>query len=231
MPYRRAHWFLLITLAVIVAGFWPSFFARLGAGDFAHTLHGVTATLWVCVLALQSWLIAHHHRQWHRRVAIGALVLLPILVGSGLQMVRVMLDNTRMPPFLPPLLSWLDFCSLAFLLLLVGLGLANVRRPSAHVRFMSATVLLGLPPALTRLYARVLAPHVDFMTALHGSFVTVELVCVALIVADHRAGERRLAWPLSLVFFGALHASMGAVAASETWGQFTQWYVTLPIFG
>ena len=32
-------------------------------------------------------------------------------------------------------------------------------------------------------------------------------------------------------FFAALQASMNAVAASETWGQFTQWYVALPIFG
>ncbi|MCB9885040.1 MAG: hypothetical protein H6838_06080 [Planctomycetes bacterium] len=231
MPYRRAHWFLLVALAAIVAGFWPSFFASMGAGDFAHTLHGVSATLWVCALVLQSWLIAHHHRQWHRRVAWGALVLLPVLVGSGLQMVQRMLVNTRMPPALPPLLSWIDVCSLTFLLLLVGLGLANVRRPAAHVRLMCATVLLGLPPALTRLYARLFAPQVDFMAALHGSFVTVELACAALIVADLRAGRRHLAWPLSLLFAGSVHASMGAVATSETWLDFTRWYVTLPIFG
>lgn len=230
MPYRRAHWFLLVALAAIVAGFWPSFFASLGAGDFAHTLHGVTATLWVCALVLQSWLIAHHLRKWHRRVACGALLLLPVLVGSALYMVGAMQNNTRMPPALPPLLAWIDLCSLPFLLLLVGMGLASVRQPAAHVRWMTATVLLGLPPALTRLYARVLAPHVDFMAALHGSFVTVELACVVLIVADLRAGERRLAWPLSLVFFGAVHATMGMAAGNAGWQEFLQWYGALPWF-
>ncbi len=230
MPYRRAHWFLLVALAAIVAGFWPTFFVSLGAGDLAHSLHGVTATLWICALVLQSWLIAHHQRQWHRRVAWSALLLLPILVGSALFMVGLMLNNARMPPFLPPLLAWIDLCSLLFLLLLVGMGLANVRRPAAHVRWMTATALLGLPPALTRLYARVLAPHVDFMTALHGSFVTAELACVALLVADLRAGERRLAWPLSLAFYVAVHATMTTAAANATWQQFLQWYGALPWF-
>lgn len=230
MPYSRAHWFLLAALVAIVAGFWPTFFGALGAGDFAHSLHGVTATAWVVALIVQSWLISRGLRVWHRRVALGALLLLPVLVGSGLYMVKVMFANVQMPPFLPPLLSWIDLTALAFLLLLVGLGLASVRRPAAHVRFMTATVLLGLPPALTRLFARVLAPHIDFMTALHASFVTVELTCVALIVADRRAGERRLAWPLSLLFFGALHASMSPVAGSATWREFTQWYVALPIW-
>lgn len=230
MPYARAHWYFLAALAAIVAGFWPSFFRPLGAGDLSHSLHGITATLWVVALALQSWLVSHGHVRWHRRVAWGALLMLPVLVGSALYMVKVMFANAQMPPFLPPLLSYIDLTSLTFLLLLVGLGLSTVRTPAAHMRWMSATVLLGLPPALTRLYLRVLAPHVDFMTALHGSFVTVEVILVALIVGDRRAGERRLAWPLSLAFFAAQHASMTTVASTTAWHDFTQWYVALPIF-
>lgn len=230
MPYSRAHWFLLAALAAIVAGFWPTFFRAPGTNDLAHSLHGVTATAWVLALALQSWLISRHLRTWHRRVALGALLLLPVLVVSGLHMIKVMFGNQQMPPFLPPLLAYIDFTALTFLLLLVGLGLASVRRPAAHVRFMTATVLLGMPPALTRLYARELAPTVDFPTALHMAFATVELACVVLIVADRRAGERRLAWPMSLLFFGAVHASMFPIAASEAWGNFTQWYVSLPIW-
>lgn len=46
-PYRHAHWGFLAALAAIVAGFWPSFFRSLDGGDTSHTVHGVTATLWV----------------------------------------------------------------------------------------------------------------------------------------------------------------------------------------
>lgn len=228
--YRHAHWYFLAALAAVVAGFWPSFFRPLGAGDLAHSVHGVTATLWVVALAVQSWLMSRGLVAWHRRVAYTALLLLPVLVVSALKMVAVMFANVEMPPFLPPLLAFIDLPSLAFLVLLVTLALRNVRTPPAHKRFMAATVLLGLPPALTRLYARIGALSVDFMSALHGSFVTVEVILVALILADHRAGERRLAYPMSLAFFVLLHALMLPVGSSGLWGRLMSWYASLPIF-
>jgi hypothetical protein len=60
--------------------------------------------------------------------------------------------------------------------------------------------------------------------------VTVEVILVALIVADHRAGERRLAYPLSLTFFVAVHALMLPVSASNAWVSLMSWYVKLPFF-
>ncbi|MCC7180289.1 MAG: hypothetical protein IT177_18060 [Acidobacteria bacterium] len=230
-PYGQAHWYLTAALTSIVAGFWPSFFQPLGAGDVAHSLHGITATGWVVALIVQSWLASRGHRAWHRRVAIGALLLLPVFVASALQMVHAMFLNPNMPPGLARQLAFIDLPSVAFLLVLVALALWNVRRPAAHRRFMAATVLLGLPPALGRLYARVLAPQVDFMGALHGSLYTVEAILVVLIVSDWRAGQRRLAYPLSLAFFVALHAGMAPVAASEAWGRAMAWFNALPVFG
>jgi uncharacterized membrane protein YozB (DUF420 family) len=228
--YQHAHWYFLGALAAIVAGFWPSFFRPLGAGDVAHSIHGVTATLWIVILATQSWLMSQGKVAWHRRVALGALLLLPVFITSAFYMVAVMFANPEIPPFLPPLLAFIDLPSVLFLVVLVALALRNVRTPAAHKRFMAATVLLGLPPALTRLYARVLAPQIDFMTALHGSFVTVELILVALIVADRRASERRLAYPLSLAFFIGVHALMGPVSTSDSWRALMTWYVGLPVF-
>lgn len=228
--YRYAHWFFAAALLAIIAGFWPSFFRPLGAGDFAHSLHGITATLWVVVLIAQSLLMSRGLVLWHRRVARFAILLIPILVISAMQMVAVMFSNPEMPPFLPPLLAFIDLPSVLFLVVLVTLGLRNVRTPAAHKRFMGATVLLGLPPALTRLYARLFAPEVGFMQALHGSFLTVELVLIALIVADWRSGERRLAYPLSLAFFVLVHLLMESVAASAGWVSAMNWYSQLPIF-
>ncbi len=222
--YRHAHWYFTAALAAIVAGFWPSFFRPLGAGDAGHTVHGVTATLWVTLLIVQSWLMSRGLVTWHRRVSRLAFVVLPVLAVSALHMVAVMMTNPGMPPFLPPLLAFIDLPSVAFLVVLVMLALWNVRTPAAHKRYMAATVLLGFPPALSRLYARVFEPRVDFMMALHGSFLTVELILVALIVADLRAGERRLAYPLSLAFFVVVHALMLPVAGSAAWQSFLQWY-------
>jgi len=225
--YGRAHWYFLAALAAIVAGFWPSFFQPLTGGSPAHTVHGVSATLWVVVLITQSWLMSRGLVWWHRRVAFFGIALLPVLVFSALLMVKAMLVNPQMPPFLPPLLAFIDLPSLAFLLVLVGLGLRNIRTPSAHKRFMAATILLSFPPALTRLYARVFEPHVDFMMALHGSFVTVEVILVGLIASDWRSRERGAAYPLSLGFFVSVHALMTPVTASGWWQGFLAWYGAL----
>ncbi|MBX3131894.1 MAG: hypothetical protein KF689_00735 [Gemmatimonadaceae bacterium] len=222
--YRHAHWYFLAALAVVAAGFWQSFVRPMGGGSAAHTMHGITATLWVVALALQSWLMSRGLVRWHRRVAYGALVLLPVMVVSALQMVAMMFANPNIPPFLPPLLAFIDLPMLAFLVLLVVLALRNIRRPAAHKRLMAATVLLGFPPALTRLYASLGA---DFMVALHGSFVTAEVILVALIIADRRAGERRLAYPMSLGFFVLVHALMVPVGFSAAWARVMSSYVQL----
>lgn len=226
LTYRHAHWYLLAALGAIVAGFWGSFFRPMGGGSAAHTLHGVTATLWVVALIAQAWLMSRGNVRAHRMVARGAFVLVPVMALSALYMVAVMFSNPNMPPFLPPLLAFIDLPSVAFLVALVTLALRNVRRPAAHKRFMCATVLLAFPPALTRLYF-TLFPDAGFLAALHGSFVTVELVLVALLVADRRAGERQLAYPLSLAFFVAVQALMLPVSASAAWQRLMAAYVAL----
>ena len=112
---------------------------------------------------------------------------------------------------------------------LVVLALRNVRVPAAHKRFMSATVLLGLPAALTRLYLTVF-PNVHPMLAFYGSLVTVEVILLVLIITDRRAGERRLAYPLSLAFFVAIQLLIGPVSSSGAWKAAMAWYGSLPVF-
>ena len=229
VSYGHAHWYFLAALAATLAGFWPSFFRHLGAADFWHSLHGITATLWIVGLATQSWLMSRGRVRWHRRVAWGVLLLLPILVISALYVVGVMQRNPAIPPFLHPFFAFIDLPSIAFLVVLVVLALRNVRVPAAHKRFMSATVMLGLPAALTRLYLTVF-PNVHPMLAFHGSLVTVEVILLVLIITDRRAGERRLAYPLSLAFFVAIQVLIGPVSSSGAWKAAMAWYGSLPVF-
>jgi uncharacterized membrane protein YozB (DUF420 family) len=229
--YRYAHWYFLAALAATVGGFWPSFFRRVGAVDFWHTLHGVTATLWIVALSVQSWLVSRGRVKWHRRVAAGALVLLPIFVVSALYMVGIQQarQNARLPSQVRLMLAFIDLASILFLVVLVTLALWSRRTPPAHKRFMSATVLLGLPPALTRLYARMMAPG-QFGLAFQASLVSVEVILIALIAADRRAGQRRLAYPLSLAFFVLVHVLIHPVSASDTWRAAMVWFASLRVF-
>ena len=83
MPYPRAHYFVLIVLAVIAAGFWPSYFSVWGNVPWQFHAHGVAASIWVCMVAGQSW-TAHHKAQYavHRAVGTASLFLFPFLIAG-----------------------------------------------------------------------------------------------------------------------------------------------------
>lgn len=218
-PYRHAHWFFLAALAAIIAGFWPSFFLPMSGGSLWHTVHGITATSWIVLLVVQSWLAATGRKAQHRAFAAIALLLVPTMSVSALYMVAVMMVNPNMPPGLAPILAFIDIPSIAFFLFLVSAAIATRRKPVIHKRYMTATVFLAFPPALTRLYARLLSDHIDFMTALHASFMTVHVLLLALIVSDWRRGKWYLPYPLALGFFIFVQVLMGPIGTSDAWQQ------------
>jgi len=83
MPYPRAHYYVLIVLAVIVAGFWPSYFSVWGDVPWQFHAHGVVASIWVCMVVAQSW-TAHHKGQLpvHRLIGTTSLFLFPFLIAG-----------------------------------------------------------------------------------------------------------------------------------------------------
>ncbi|HEX2762996.1 MAG TPA: hypothetical protein VHM92_03995 [Allosphingosinicella sp.] len=82
MPYPRAHYYVLIVIAVIVAGFWPSYFGVWGTVPWQFHAHGVAASIWVLMVAAQSWTAHHRQLPLHRAVGKSSLLLFPFLIGG-----------------------------------------------------------------------------------------------------------------------------------------------------
>jgi hypothetical protein len=72
---------VLVVIAVIIAGFWPSYFSTWTAVPWQFHSHGVAASLWVTMVAAQSW-TAHRKAQLplHRAVGKSSLLLFPFLI-------------------------------------------------------------------------------------------------------------------------------------------------------
>ena len=83
MPYPRAHLYMLGVIAVIVTGFWPSYFAVAGNVPWQFHAHGIAASCWVLLVTAQSW-TAHRKPQLpiHRVVGMASLFLFPFLTGG-----------------------------------------------------------------------------------------------------------------------------------------------------
>jgi hypothetical protein len=82
MPYRHAPYYMLVVIAVIVAGFWPSYFAIWGTVPWQFHAHGVAASIWVLMVLAQSWTVHHGQLPLHRAVGKSSLLLFPFLIGG-----------------------------------------------------------------------------------------------------------------------------------------------------
>jgi hypothetical protein len=82
MPYPRAHYYVLIVIAVIAIGFWPSYFGAWPSVPWQFHAHGTAASLWVLVVAAQSWTAHNRRLALHRAVGKSSLLLFPFLIGG-----------------------------------------------------------------------------------------------------------------------------------------------------
>jgi len=83
MPYRHAPYYMLGVIAIIIAGFWPSYWAVVPSVPWQFHAHGAAASLWVLTVTAQSWTAQHKNQlQLHRTVGKASLFLFPFLIGG-----------------------------------------------------------------------------------------------------------------------------------------------------
>lgn len=183
--YRRAWIGYALALVVVLAGFWPSFYGgRTYPIDGLHVAHGVLATAWMLLLIAQGWLIAYRHNRIHRWLGWSSVVIAPLFVISGVVMERAMLAQAAgLPWSTEAKLTWLDLWTLVLFAGLYVAAMLRRRRVIDHARYVTATVIILLPPALGRLTAGLfggLEATLPPITALLCAIV------VALMILDRR---------------------------------------------
>ena len=82
MPYRTAPYYILVVIAVILAGFWPSYFSQGADVPWQFHAHGVAASIWVLMVLVQSMTIHKGQLPIHRAVGKSSLLLFPFLIGG-----------------------------------------------------------------------------------------------------------------------------------------------------
>ncbi|GAB3796309.1 hypothetical protein GCM10028819_13670 [Spirosoma humi] len=223
--YPNAPWYFGLAVIITWLGFSRSYFSRLTQTDLYHHLHGASAGLWMGLLILQPILYRRGQLALHRKLGwIGTAVLVPALLIGGVKMMRLMLQAAdAYPPGAVYQLSFIDASSLLLFSLFLGLSLWNGQRLALHARYMVCTVLIILPPAITRLLFFI--PWFDsFAKTLNGSFVAIEVVLLFLLVDDRRIGRLQPAYPLALGLFLLLHLTMNLA------GQWLWWHTLMDHF-
>ena len=156
MPYRRAHIFLLLLFPLTALAFWPAYFSKFASSSAAFHVHGLTASLWIAMLAFQSWSIHRGRNAQHRLIGRWSLGLFPLFFAGGLMIIHSMAVKfgAQADPFYSMFgarLGIIDVVATAGIAWLYVEGLRQRRKVQLHARHRVATVLFLLSPIFGRL--------------------------------------------------------------------------------
>jgi hypothetical protein len=151
MPYRNAYWYLLALFPLVGLAFWPGYFSIFSTASTPLHAHAAAGTVWIGILAAQSWLIHQGSRDIHRQLGIASLAAFPFFMAASAAVAVLMAQQfaSQVSPFAVAYDARLGLGSIV----LVG-GFAYCywqalrwrRKVHPHSRYM-----LLLPPIVVRL--------------------------------------------------------------------------------
>lgn len=213
--YRYAWLWFTLAMAVIITGFFKSFFSKISEVDLVHYFHGMAAGGWILLLIIQPFLYSRDKIGAHRKLGKISFLLAPLLVISGFMMIHVMFSHNGLNP-ITSIISFLDVISLTQFIFFYAGAIKHRHNIQLHARYMAGTVLALLPPGLARAVA--LIPVItEFTTTLDVTFIILELTSVILIIDDKRSGKIYPPYVIALVFFIFQHIGLHFVAGWTLW--------------
>lgn len=228
---RRPWPWFAIALAATAFGFWPSFFSNLASVRTVIIVHGISATLWMTLTAVQAWLIATRRRAVHRSVGYASLALATVVVLSGFRVVQTMiLTNGNDGDLVGFKFVLLDLTGMILFVVFLALAIRSARSRDIglHLRLMACTAIIPLEAANERT-AILLFPDLvpDFSVGLYAALISMEIICVALIIAERRFDRVRWPLPFMLGYYLVMHVIATPVALSSQFQAFSYWYARL----
>jgi hypothetical protein len=227
--------------ALAVIGFWPTYFLRLrDVSPVAH-VHGLLIFGWYALLITQALLIQRRQRDLHRVLGRLSYAWAPLIVVTTLSAIHHQLHhNTFFPEAYHEMLLALMLATMVAFTLLYGQAIRHRHRVAAHARYMVATGIILLMPALVRIFTFQLLPLVIDMG---GSRPTVSqllipdaiagglllLLTSVLLAGDLRRGRDWQPFVLCLGLLVMTLVAFQALPRLEGWTTFTAVYRALPL--
>lgn len=226
--YPHAQWYFLLAMGVTWLGFSRTYFSVVRTEPWLHHIHGALMGGWIALLVIQPVLYQRGQLRLHRTAGRwGVYLLTPAIVTCGILMDRRMLRTHNAPPFVIDQLAYLDLLSLIVFAILVILSVCYARNLQLHARYIVCTVLLLMPPALTR--ALFFFPSMrSFQVNVNTAEAIVDVVLLLLIVSDKRRGKIWVPYPLALGVFSVMAVTSNYVKNWAWWQTLSGWLAGTP---
>lgn len=200
MPYRSAHWLILVLLGLTLPAFWPTYLSDLSSSRIELHVHGMTASIWMGLLAVQSWAIHQRHRRLHRALGKASFLLFPfLLVGFGLVEVswasNLIARTSEMHIEYGARFGAIDIVAFFGTAYFYYMALRTRSNVQLHAGFMIVTVVFLIGPVVQRLVPLVLGMltdgQVEWSTANHVRFGMVFTLLVLGVTARLASANMR----------------------------------------
>jgi hypothetical protein len=212
--------------ALIMAGFWKTYFSRLGLADAVTHLHAGLMLAWVAMLLVQPWLVRTRRVALHRQIGQFSYGVMP-----GVLLTALWLAHLRMaaaPPEMFGLQATLLYLGMAASLMLAlfwGLAIRHRRDPALHARYMVATALVMIDPAMARLMLALLPDGVRFNPSWGGYALTFAVLAL-LMWFERDASRGRGVFRFVALVFAVNFVLMHVVPGMQGWQVFARWWGT-----
>ena len=219
MPYPRAHYYVLLVIGVTIAGFWESYFSTFTEGPWQFHAHGIGASIWIALVATQSWTAHRRQFAWHASAGKASLILFPFLIGglaaiidltgkgyvSGEGATRALFGGS----FLVGLLL-----AIAAYVTLYYRALKHRRKVWLHSGYMLATPLILWESPFSRLLIEYvpglgIAGPQDFHHILQAILWGMASAVAFCLFVRWRVGERGQPFTVAALFIAAQMVAMG----------------------
>ena len=229
MPYSKAHYYLLALLAITIIAFWPSYFGQLQKAPMAHHLHGITATLWIVLLAIQNWLIHNNRKALHKSLGKIMFVLVPLMIASFALVTWLGAQKTvgGHPFYLQfgQALITADAMLVLTTPLQIYLALLYRKKVHLHSALMLSTLVGLLPPVLSRLFVNLipswnitgLETMYRFGYGLHSALIFTIVLAFVLYLVYRRQGWPWLLAVIIAILMYFLYLTLGQSAVWSQW--------------
>jgi hypothetical protein len=206
-------------MAVIVAGFWPSYFTKWGSVPWQFHAHGVAASLWVIVVLAQIWTAHNRQLMLHRAVGKSSLLLFPFLIAGLAAIIDltgkgyVAADSPVRVSFGGAFLIGLAVAIAAYVLLYYR-ALKYRRKVWVHSGYMLATPLILWESPFSRIMNEfvpglMIGGPQDFPRILHSIEWAMATALLFCLVVRWRVGERAHPFTVAAVLIAVEMITMG----------------------
>lgn len=222
---RLPRWFSVVmalaAVAVVIVGFWPSFYARPSTMPIMRPIviaHAVMFSSWMALFVVQTTLVATHRLRLHRWLGIaGAGLAATMAVTAPIMAVGL---ARRGEPAGDPLVFLLVITTdVVLFAALVSAAIYYRRRAETHRRLMLLALVTLLPPALTRWPWIVRHPAPGIMAM---SLLFLAAAPLADVIARRKPHVISLWGGLAVLVAQPLRF---AIAQTAAWHQVARWLI------